>query len=121
MGFLLPFALDAKRGDWPRLQPISADIIPAGFTHAKVAVLNPLQSFPDLKDQLSLPISDAKHKVPVRLKRRSIGWIGECLLGVRHAGDSLLGFLEQLIQPGKQDFSEFSLDFFFHASSPTVF
>ena len=62
-------------------------------------------------DQLSFPVPDAEHEIPVRFKGRAVCGIREVLLVIGHPGHCFFGFGIELIQPLQKDFLEILLEF----------
>src|SRR5262245_54382857 len=84
--FLLGLALDAQRGDRPRLQSLDADGTAALLADAVRAVLDTPERLVDLGDELALAIADAQRQVAIALQGRAIRGVREGFAGVlRHA------------------------------------
>src|SRR5262249_48958524 len=86
LGFLQRLAVDAEGGYGARLEALEADALSALLALPVGAVVDPVDRFLDLADQLALPVADAQREVAVRLERRAIGRVREVLLLV-HAVD----------------------------------
>jgi hypothetical protein len=84
-GFQLGLADDTERRDRAGLQTLDADLLAALFADAVGVVVDALERFVDLGDQLALAIADPQGEVAVALERGSIARVGKLLRAFPHA------------------------------------
>ena len=96
--FLIRFAVDAKGRHRPRFEPLDADLLAARLADSELAIVEPLQSFLNFKNQFTFAIADAQERIAIRLHRRSVGRIGEVLV-VIHRFDGFPRFRAKFLDP----------------------
>src|SRR6185503_15353966 len=97
LGFLERLAVDAERGDGPRLQPLDADVAAALLALAVRAVLDAADCLVDLRHELALAVADAEQQVAVVFERGAVGRIGERLARLTHAVERANRLVQQLL------------------------
>ena len=64
---LAGLASNTERGYRTRLEPLDSDLFSTFFADTVVAVVEPSQGFLNLEDQFTFTVSNAQHRVSVRL------------------------------------------------------
>src|ERR1700730_2863107 len=98
--------LDAQGGHRPRFQALHADFLACLEAIAVRAVLDPLESFVDLADQLALAIARTQLEAEFLFLRRSVVGIREVRRFVLHVGDSSVYLDHEVTLPAFQNLPE---------------
>jgi hypothetical protein len=112
--FLFGFAIDTLSGHRARFEPGDGNLLPAGFTDAKGAVFDPLQSLFDLLYELVFPVPDAQHEIAVGFQRGPIGGVWKIFFLLRHSGYGVVSLTQQLLETVIQKFFKVLEIFLFH-------
>ncbi len=112
-------AFDAERRNRPYHQSLLGNGSSAGIADTKRSVLDAIQGFFDLRDQLSFPVPDPQKKIPVRFQRGSVRRVWKVPFTVlTHAVACLSCFLDQTMEHSLEQSFEVDELFLVHPVSP---
>lgn len=111
-------AVYAERCDRSGHEPAFGDLPPALLADAERAVVDSVESFPDLENEFSFPVPDAKEEISVCFQGGPVGGVGEKRLFVGHAVERERGVLDQPLEFFMEALPELFLLLFVHGSSP---
>src|SRR5262249_4340501 len=97
---------DTQSGDRPRLEALDADLLSCLEAVAVRAVLDPLDRFVDLADELALPVARAQLEAEFLFLRRSIVGVREVRRFILHMGDRTVHLDHQVALPAIEDVAE---------------
>ena len=97
---------NAQSGDRARFEALDADFL-SGFVAVTVgAVIDSLQRFLDLADELAFAVAGAKLEAELGFLSRAIVWIREVRCLVLHMQHGAVYLLHQIALPGIEDLAE---------------
>jgi hypothetical protein len=108
---LFGFTLYTESGDGTGHQALLGYLTAAPVTDAERTVLDPLNRFLHLSDQLPFPVSYPKLEIPLRFETRPVVGIGEILFLISHVGNGLAGFIQEIVDALIEQIFEY-LEFF---------